>query len=55
MYFMGGAAIKDFFFPMTLGIIFGTYSSVYIAAVTTLFVDTQMKKSNEHKTAKVVA
>lgn len=46
MYFMGGAAIRDFFFPMTLGIIFGTYSSVYIAAVTTLFADTQLKKMN---------
>ncbi len=55
MFFMGGAAIKDFFFPMTLGIIFGTYSSVYIAAVTTLFTDTQLKKANEHKVNKAIA
>lgn len=40
MYFFGGIAIKDFFFAMSLGIIFGTYSSVYIAAITTLFTDT---------------
>ncbi len=49
MYFMGGVAIKDFFFAMTLGIIFGTYSSVYIAAVTTLFADNQLKKMNANK------
>lgn len=55
MYFMGGIAIRDFFFPMTLGIIFGTYSSVYIAAVTTLFTDTQLKRANENKAKKVLA
>jgi preprotein translocase subunit SecF len=55
MYFFGGVAIKDFFFAMSLGIIFGTYSSVYIAAITTLFTDTQMKKMNANKTSKAVA
>jgi preprotein translocase subunit SecF len=45
MYFFGGAAIKDFFFAMSIGIIFGTYSSVYVAASTTLFIDGLMKKS----------
>jgi preprotein translocase subunit SecF len=49
MYFFGGAAIKDFFFAMSLGIIFGTYSSVYIAAITTLFTDTKLKKMNANK------
>ena len=46
MYFFGGVAIKDFFFAMSLGIIFGTYSSVYIAAITTLFTSNQLKKMN---------
>jgi preprotein translocase subunit SecF len=55
MYFFGGAAIKDFFFAMTLGIIFGTYSSVYIAAVTTLFTSNQLKKMNANKTVNAVA
>ncbi|MFA6239149.1 MAG: protein translocase subunit SecF [Bacteriovorax sp.] len=55
MYFFGGAAIKDFFFAMTLGIMFGTYSSVYIAAMTTLFTSNQMKKMNVTKASKVVA
>jgi preprotein translocase subunit SecF len=49
MYFFGGIAIKDFFFAMSLGICFGTYSSVYIAAITTLFTDTQLKKMNANK------
>jgi preprotein translocase subunit SecF len=55
MYFFGGIAIKDFFFAMSLGIIFGTYSSVYIAAITTLFTDTQLKKMNANKSSKVLA
>jgi len=55
MYFFGGVAIKDFFFAMSLGIIFGTYSSVYIAAITTLFTDTQLKKMNANKQNKVLA
>lgn len=49
MYFFGGIAIKDFFLAMSLGIIFGTYSSVYIAAITTLFTDGQLKKMNANK------
>jgi preprotein translocase subunit SecF len=55
MYFFGGVAIKDFFFAMSLGIVFGTYSSVYIAAVTTLFTDTQLKKMNANKQSKAIA
>lgn len=55
MYFFGGAAIKDFFFAMSLGIIFGTYSSVYIAAITTLFTSNQLKKMNAKKTHKAIA
>lgn len=47
MYFFGGAALKDFFLAMSIGIIFGTYSSVYIAASTTLFVDDIMKNSKK--------
>ncbi len=56
MYFLGGAAIKDFFFTMSVGIIFGTYSSIYIAASLTLFTDNFMKKAeaNKKKNAKSV-
>ena len=52
MYLFGGAAIKDFFLAMSIGIIFGTYSSVYVAASTTLFIDELMKKSNNKTHAK---
>jgi preprotein translocase subunit SecF len=55
MYFFGGIAIKDFFLAMSLGIIFGTYSSVYIAAITTLFTDTQLKKANANKQKTAIA
>jgi preprotein translocase subunit SecF len=54
MYFLGGAAIKDFFFAMSVGIIFGTYSSVYVAAAMTLFADNFMKKADAKKNAKTV-
>jgi preprotein translocase subunit SecF len=36
MYFFGGAAIKDFFFVMCVGIIVGSYSSIFIASPFTL-------------------
>jgi preprotein translocase subunit SecF len=51
MYFFGGAAIKDFFFAMSIGIIFGTYSSVYVAAAMTIFADDFVKKSEARKQA----
>lgn len=37
MYFFGGIAIKDFFMAISLGVIIGTYSSIFIAAPVTLF------------------
>jgi preprotein translocase subunit SecF len=39
MFFFGGLAIKDFFMAMTLGVIVGTYSSIFVAAPVTLFFD----------------
>ena len=53
MYFFGGAAIKDFFLAMSVGIIFGTYSSVFVAASTTLYVDGLMKKSKKTNATQV--
>jgi preprotein translocase subunit SecF len=55
MFFFGGAALKDFFLAMSIGIIFGTYSSVYVAASTTLFVDDMMKNSKKSNVSKVTA
>lgn len=57
MFFFGGAAIKDFFFAMSVGILFGTYSSVYVAASMTIFADDFLKRSNAKKESntKVIA
>lgn len=54
MYFMGGMAIKEFFFAMSLGIIFGTYSSVYVAASATIFTDDLLKKEAKKKTRNAI-
>lgn len=54
MYFFGGVAIRDFFFAMTIGIIFGSYSTIYIAGAITVFTDSYMKKSEARKNAKSV-
>lgn len=37
MFFLGGGVIHDFFFAIVLGVIIGTYSSLYVAAPTVLF------------------
>jgi len=39
MYFMGGGIIQDFFFAICIGVLVGTYSSIFVAAPTVLFVD----------------
>ena len=39
MYAMGGAGIEDFFFAICLGVIIGTYSSIFVAAPSVLFLD----------------
>lgn len=39
MFFMGGSGIADFFFAICLGVIIGTYSSLFVAAPTILFFD----------------
>ena len=36
MYFVGGLAIRDFFFCISLGVVIGTYSSIFVAAPATL-------------------
>jgi preprotein translocase subunit SecF len=39
MFAMGGGVIHDFFFAITLGVVIGTYSSLFVAAPTILFFD----------------
>ncbi len=43
MYFFGGIAIKDFFFVMSIGIILGSYSTIFIAAPFTLLFEKYKK------------
>ncbi len=50
MFAMGGGAIKDFFFAMSAGIIFGTYSSVYVAGAATIAFDRFFAKDEKKKT-----
>ena len=44
MFFFGGFAIRDFFLAISLGVLIGTYSSIFVAAPVTLFFD-RFKKS----------
>ncbi len=51
MFFFGGLAIRDFFMAITLGVLIGTYSSIFVAAPVTLFMDKQRaQKSGNAKT-----
>lgn len=45
MLFMGGAVIHDFFFAMTVGVILGVYSTIYIAVPMTVFTERLVKKN----------
>lgn len=45
MLFMGGSVIHDFFFAMTVGVILGVYSTIYIALPMTVFTDRISKKN----------
>ncbi len=44
LFFMGGGVIHDFAFTLIVGIIFGTYSSVYIASATVLVWENKFPK-----------
>ncbi len=39
MYLFGGGGIADFFFAICIGVLIGTYSSMFVAAPTILFLD----------------
>ena len=44
LLFFGGVAIRDFFLAVSIGIIIGTYSSIYVAAPFTLLFENMMSK-----------
>jgi preprotein translocase subunit SecF len=39
MFFTGGGVIHDFFFAISAGVLIGTYSSIFVAAPSTIFFD----------------
>ncbi len=39
MFFLGGAVIHDFFFAMTIGVLLGVYSTIFIAVPMTAFLE----------------
>jgi SecD/SecF fusion protein len=45
LYFLGGAVLRDFSFAILIGIIVGTYSSIYIAAPVVLWASKLRGKS----------
>ena len=45
MLFMGGSVIHDFFFAMTIGVILGVYSTIFIAVPMTVFTERFFKKN----------
>lgn len=46
MLFLGGSVIHDFFFAMTVGIILGVYSTIYIALPMTVYTEKFAAKKN---------
>lgn len=48
LLFFGGEAIRDFSLAMTVGIVAGTYSTIYIASPITLFFDTLDKRGKKN-------
>jgi preprotein translocase subunit SecF len=50
---MGGEFVRDFAFAMTIGLVTGTYSSVFVASA--LVVEWQNRIANRKKTARAAA
>lgn len=55
LYFFGGSVLRDFAFAMTLGVLFGTYSSIFVASnlvVDWYHISHKEKQSIQHLTKK---
>lgn len=55
MFLFGGGSLKDFFFVLSIGIILGTYSTVYVAAGFVVLSDYWSKKFGTNEAKKVSA
>jgi preprotein translocase subunit SecF len=53
LLFMGGEFVRDFAFAMTIGLVTGTYSSIFVASA--LVVEWQNRITNRRKTARSAA
>jgi SecD/SecF fusion protein len=49
IFFLGGDSIRPFSFAMILGVVFGTLSSIFIAAPTAYLIMSRGKKQIEEK------
>lgn len=50
LYFLGGTVIHDFALTITIGVIIGTYSSIFVASpILMAFGDVELYRSNTHK------
>lgn len=49
MFYTGGPAVHDFFLAMTVGVVVGSYSSLFIAAPVALFFDRFTRSSSEKR------
>ena len=45
--FFGGGLIKDFAFALLVGVLVGTYSSIFIASPVVIYMDTFFARRNE--------
>lgn len=53
MYFLAGGALKDFFFVLFVGVIIGTYSTVYVAAGFVIISDYLSKRFGKNETSQI--
>lgn len=49
MFYSGGPAVHDFFLAMTVGVVVGSYSSLFVAAPVALFFDRMTRSTNNKR------
>ena len=55
MFYAGGPAVHDFFLAMTVGVVVGSYSSLFVAAPVALFFDRMGSKSKSTSSTRAQA
>lgn len=55
IWYFGGGIIQNFAFAMLVGVVIGTYSSIYIASPAVLFMDETIKERAEEAKARAMA